>query len=73
MFVNQSIFQKECNAKSEKNDLQREKLTCFQNNKKGNDCIFVYVEFHEESLITIDLQLKISSIETNMPIFNRQW
>jgi hypothetical protein len=53
--------------------IYKEKIDMFSKQQKRVMIVFVYVEFHEESSITIDLQLKISSIETNMPIFNRQW
>lgn len=50
-----------------------EKIDMFSKQQKRVMIVFVYMEFYEESSINIDLQLKISSIETNMPIFNRQW
>jgi hypothetical protein len=58
--------------KVRKNDSQGEKWHVFRTTQKVR-IVFVYVEFHEESSINIDSQLKISSIETNMPIFNKQW
>ncbi len=48
--------------KVRKNDLQGENWHVFKTTKRVM-IVFVYVEFHEESSINIDLQLKISSIQ----------
>lgn len=48
--------------KVRKNDLQGENWLVFKTTKRVM-IVFVYVEFHEESSINIDLQLKISTIE----------
>jgi hypothetical protein len=47
--------------KVRKNDLQGENWHVFKTTKRV--IVFVYVEFHEENSINIDLRLKISSIE----------